>query len=136
MFVVYFTLIINSFDIFPFYHMPDELEAAAWIAEITTDEDILLAEFPMCNLLPRYGKGRVFNGHFDLTVDMEGKSELVETFWQADTSDQWRQAFVDEWGFTYIYQGPYENTYTSGAPLVLPYEIIYQTDTDRIYRVP
>ena len=53
-----------------------------WLAEITTDEDLLLAEFPMCNFLPRYGKGRVFNGHFDLTVDMEGKSELVETFWQ------------------------------------------------------
>jgi hypothetical protein len=103
---------------------------------MTTDEDLLLAEFPLCNILPRYGNGRVFNGHFDLTVDMEGKFELVEEFWLPETSNQWRQDFIDTWGVTYIYQGRFENSHNDGEPLTLPYEIIYETEIDRIYRVP
>ncbi len=78
LFITYFTMVINSYHIFPYYNKQIELDTAAWLAEVTTDEDLLMAEFPMCNLLPRYGKGRVFSGHFDLTVDMEGKSELVK----------------------------------------------------------
>ncbi|MFN2145877.1 MAG: hypothetical protein ACK2T7_11045 [Anaerolineales bacterium] len=136
LFITYFTMVINSYHIFPYYNKQIELDAAAWLSEVTTDDDLLMAEFPLCNLLPRYGKGRVFNGHFDLTVDMEGKSELVEKFFLPQTSDQWRQDFINQWGITYIYQGRYENAHSEDTSLILPYEIIYQTESDRIYRVP
>jgi hypothetical protein len=136
LFITYFTMVINTYPIFPYYNKQIELDAAAFLADITTDDDLLLAEFPMCNLLPRYGDGRVFNGHFDLTVDMEGKSELVEMFFLPQTSDQWRQQLIDRWGITYIYQGRYENAHSEGEMLQLPYEVIYQTENDLIYRVP
>jgi hypothetical protein len=136
LFIIYLLNVFINFISFPYYNQQTELDAAAYLSEMTTDEDLLLAEFPLCNILPRYGNGRVFNGHFDLTVDMEGKFELVEEFWLPETSNQWRQDFIDTWGVTYIYQGRFENSHNDGEPLTLPYEIIYETEIDRIYRVP
>jgi hypothetical protein len=135
-FIFYFTITINSYEIYPFYQNQSEMEAAAWLAEITTDDDLLLAEFPLCNLFPRFGKGRVFNGHFDLTKDMDRKFYLSGQFWNPETSDQWREDFIAKWGVSYIYQGPTEAAHADGEIFDLPYEIIHETEDFRIYQVP
>ena len=106
------------------------------MAKRTIDDDLILAEFPFNNLFPRFGKGRVFHGHFDLTVDLEGRFEIMKSFWSPETSDEWRKNFIEEWGFTYLYQGHYENEHNGGIPLDFPYEVIYQTDTVTIYQLP
>ncbi|MEJ2488069.1 MAG: hypothetical protein P8Y68_20315, partial [Anaerolineales bacterium] len=136
MFVTYFFLEVNSFYTFPYYNRVETDESVRWLAEITTDDDLILAEFPFNNLLPRYAKGRVYHGHFDLTVDLEGRFKTMETFWSPETSDQWRQELIEEWGFTYLYQGYFENAHNDGMPLQFPYEVIYQSEQVMIYRLP
>jgi hypothetical protein len=135
-FVLYFFLAINTYPIFPYYNRVEDVSAARWLGETTTDQDLVLATFPFNNLLPRYGKGRVFFGHFDLTIDMEGRFEIMDKFWDPETPDSWRQEFIDEWGFTYIYQGYYENARAGDTRLKFPYEVIYATDEVTIYRLP
>ena len=136
LFVVFSFLVSNTYQIFPYFNRVEDVAAAQWLAETSTDEDLILASFPVNNLLPRYANGHVFHGHFDLTINIEDRFETMEVFWDPQIPDRWRQDFIDEWGFTYIYQGYYENALSGDVPLEFPYEVIYSTDEVIIYKLP
>jgi hypothetical protein len=136
MFVLYFSLVVNSYPIFPYYNRPADQAAISWLGEVTRDDDLVLAAFPANNLLPRYGKGRVFNGHFDLTLDLESKTKTMDIFWNPNTPPAWRETFIKDWGFDYLYQGYYENARNDGHQLSFPYKVIYKTNEVTIYQLP
>lgn len=119
---------------FPFYYQENEIAAVRWLAERTTTDDVVLADYPISNLIPRYSPARVFIGHLNLTIDLEEKQALLFQFWDPDTSPSWRSAFIEEWGVSYIYFGPFEME-SSNATFIPPGDLIYDVEGVKIYRL-
>ena len=126
----------NALDIpdFPLYLPCSEAEAADWLAEHADPDQLVLAYYPMGNYLPRVYPGKMFLGQLDFTTDLDNKLANVEQFWREETQDEWRRAFLQEWGINYIYQGQYENSIRQGD-IVPPGKIIFQNDQVTIYQV-
>jgi len=120
---------------FPFYYPSEEIQAAVWLAENTDEEDIVLAYYPMGNYLPREISGKVFLGHLNLTIDLGGKLEDINTFWDEDTPQEWREGFLHRWKITTIYLGGYENSIIA-SPIVPPGKVVYQNNHVTIYNFP
>lgn len=125
----------NALDIpdFPLYLSRSEVDAANWLAEQSDSGQLVLAYYPMGNYLPRVFSGKVFLGQLDFTTDLDDKLSDVEQFWREDTSNEWRSAFLQEWGIDYIYQGQYENSLRQGN-VIPPGKIAFQNDQVIIYQ--
>ena len=119
---------------FPYYMPTSEREAAVWLTDNTNANDVVLAYYPVGNYLPSLSNTPVFMGQFFLTLNFEEKVEMVEQFWTADTSDEWRQNFIEEWQITHIYQGQYEQQLMQGD-IKLPGKIVYDQNGIIIYEV-
>ena len=89
----------------------------------------------MGNYIPRNIPGKVFLGHLNLTIDLDNKLEAVETFWDAGTSQEWRENFLEEWRITLIYQGKYEKLLSEDL-IIPPGEVAYKNDTVTVYSIP
>jgi hypothetical protein len=123
-----------SIQNYPYYFPHTEIDAASFLAEKTTPEDIVLADYPIGNYLPRLSEARVFAGHLNLTIDLDDKLALMNTFWNPSTSDEWRESFLQEWGITYLYQGAFENSRFEGS-INIPGAVIYEEDGIMIYKI-
>ena len=117
---------------FPNYYAIQEIKAAEFLAGRASKEDIILAHYPIGNYLPRIAPARAFLGHLNLTLDLDDKMALLEKFWDADTSNAWREAFVEKWEINYIYSGSAEKLLQS-QPVQLPFPIIYNKNEIIIY---
>lgn len=119
---------------FPTYIPQTEAAAMQWLSQHVSEEDVVLADYPTGNYLPRLIRGKVFLGQLDFTTDLDGKLTQLNTFWHEDTPVEWRSAFLEEWGIDYIYQGSYERQIMRGE-VIPPGEIVYDRDGIFIYRV-
>lgn len=119
---------------YPLFLPEADARAVAWLARHTTADDLVLAHYPVGNSMPGQAPARVFLGHAYLTLDMEEKVALVETFWQPETTAVWREQFLAEWGITLIYAGTYEQA-LGGAGVVPPGRLVYNSDGVLIYAV-
>jgi uncharacterized membrane protein len=73
-------------------------------------------------------------GHFGFTLNFPEKVKLVEQFWDANTSAEWRQSFIQEWQITHIYVGGYERQLMQ-ENITPPGEVVYDQDGVMIYEV-
>jgi hypothetical protein len=120
---------------FPFYYPAEEIQAAEWLAKNTDEDGIILAYYPLGNYLPREIPGKVFLGHLNLSIDLEDKLEDIETFWDVDTPQEWRDGFLSSWKITTVYQGKYENA-LSDTSITPPGQVVFQNDLVTIYSLP
>ncbi|MEN8240560.1 MAG: hypothetical protein ABFS17_01465 [Chloroflexota bacterium] len=117
---------------YPHYYSKADVKAVEFLAERTTSNDLVLADYLIGNYLPRESEARVFAGHLNLTMELEEKLELYTIFWLPETSISWRQAMAEEWGIGYIYR----NASISGVMHdQIPGTVIYQDGDLTIYRV-
>ncbi|MCB8942622.1 MAG: hypothetical protein H6658_02485 [Ardenticatenaceae bacterium] len=121
-------------DDFPYYMPAHERTAMLWLAEQVDEQAIVLAYYPVGNYLPGLGNVRVFMGHFGFTINFPEKAEMVEQFWQSQTSRAWREAFIEEWQITHIYVGQYERQLMQ-SEVIPPGERVYDQDDIQIYEV-
>ena len=119
---------------YPIYLPTTELEAAAWLANNSDDNDLILSDYPIGNYLPSIDNTRVFFGQFFLTLHFDEKEQQVLRFWDAQTPDSWREEFIREWNITHVYQGQFEKDLINGE-INIPGQIIYQTENVTIYDV-
>lgn len=120
---------------FPYYMPQSEITAMNWLATQTqADTDVILAYYPVGNYFPILSSTHVFMGQLAFTVHFNEKSALVEQFWQTQTTNEWRQAFLDEWHVTYVYEGVYEDALHEGS-ITPPGELVYDQEGVKIYRV-
>ncbi len=120
---------------YPSYYPSEEIEAMRWMGENTDAHDLILASYPIGNYLPRLISGKVFLGHLNLTIDLENKLVDLEKFWDENTPQEWKEIFIEEWGFTYIYQGKYEKE-LGGVGVIQLGEVVYENEKVKIYAVP
>lgn len=119
---------------FPHYMPVGEQKAMEWLVDNVDEGDLVLAYYPVGNYLPILGNIRVFMGHFGFTLNFNEKVDQVEQFWNANTSDAWREAFIAQWQITYIYEGRYEQQIMHGETTP-PGDIVYDQDGVVIYQV-
>lgn len=121
---------------FPNYLPTADVEAAQWLA-VNTDpaQDLVLAYYPLGNFLPVVADTPVFLGQFFWTPNFNDKLTRIEQFWDISTSSDWREAFLDEWGITYIVLGSFEQGLAAGA-IQPPGKLVYDKSGVRIYEYP
>ena len=119
---------------YPYFYSSKDVNAVAFLAEQTTEEDIVLVDYPMGNYLSRVSKASPFVGHLNLTIDLDNKLALLDTFWDPATSIEWRENFIQEWGVTYVYQGTFESG-RSEELANIPGIVIYHEEGIIIYRI-
>jgi hypothetical protein len=132
-----FLLMIQSVTIrrdLPNYMPISEREAAAWLAEQTTEEDLVLSYYPVSNYLPAVGNTHVFAGQFFLTPDFDYRLELVEQYLNENTADSWRRKLIRDWGITHVYVGRYEKEVMVGN-ITPEGKAIYKNGDITIYKV-
>ncbi len=117
---------------YPYYYSENDISAVQWLAERSTDEDLILADYPIGNLIPRYSNARVFLGHLNLTIDLAKKQEMIHKFWGRDTSLAWKLELIDAWDVTYLYYGKFEKNYSDGLFLP-PGKLVYDQDNIQIF---
>lgn len=119
---------------FPYYIPDTEIQALHWLGENTTSSDLVLSEYPIGSIAPRYLPAKVFIGHLNLTIDLPNKRNQVLTFWDDETSTEERMNLIDQWGITYVYQGVFENN-ISEKEVTPPGDLVYENEDVFIYAV-
>jgi hypothetical protein len=117
---------------YPIFLPQADMQAISWLAEKTTQEDLILANYPVGNYLPRETSAHVFIGQPFLTLDLPGKFSDLSKFWQEETEPTWRERFLSDWEVTHIYYGTYEQELTT-ADVIPPGQLIYDADGIKIY---
>jgi hypothetical protein len=117
---------------FPVYIPNTEIQALQWLGENTTASDLVLAEYPMSSIAPRYIPAKVFIGHLNLTIDLTDKRNQVLSFWNDTTTLDDRMQLINQWGITYVYQGFYEKN-ISGTEITPPGNLVYTNGDVSIY---
>lgn len=134
LFVIWTTSTPLSNPGYPYYLPQKEVAAVEWLSEQTSEVDLVFAEYPISNFIPRYSPARVFLGHLNLTLNLENKLNLEQQFWDPATDPSWRSKFLKDWGITYIYYGEYEKAHSIEL-IPIPGQIIYNQDGIQIFRV-
>jgi hypothetical protein len=118
------------------YYASGEADAVDWLNENTQDTDTVLASYKIGRFIPAYAGNRVFMGHIIETVDIDQKRELAGTFFQVNTSDEFRQRLLSEYGIRYVFHGPREKEMGDFQPSTCQYLLpVYRNSEVIIYRV-
>jgi len=120
----------------PMFRDGGEIAALDWLSARATYADVVLSAYATGNYLPTRVSARVFIGHGPETVHLEAKRPLVAKFYAAETGDDWREAFLREWGITYVFVGPFERelgtAHLSGQNYL---RLEYDSEGYQVYRV-
>ncbi len=92
----------------PIFRDGGEVAALNWLNGQAAYDDVVLCAFETGNYLPARVASRTFIGHGPETVNLQQKRPLVDQFYSDAASDGWREAFLREWGITYVIVGPVE----------------------------
>jgi len=118
------------------YFKQDEVEAVDWLQENTERTDTVLACHKMGLLIPARAGNRVFVGHPVESLQADYKRQLLESFFQDGTSDDFRRNLLTEYGIRYLFHGPLERQLgefdASRAAYLTP---AYRNTSVTIYRV-
>jgi len=124
----------------PIFHQGMELEALDWLAAHTQPSDIVLSSYEVGNYIPARAGNRVFWGHGPETIHAEEKENIVRQFFQAQTSDAYREEILRRYNIAYLFYGPAERALGDFQPAARPYlqgvfangpYTIYEVNPDR-----
>jgi hypothetical protein len=105
----------------PIYRDTAEVAALDWLDERVDFDHVVLAAHGTGNYLPARVGARAFVGHGPETVRFSEKKALVARFFQAPTSDAWRQGLLDEYGVDYVFWGAAERQLGTFDPQAASY---------------
>jgi len=92
---------------FPRYLSRDIVSALDWLAE-QGDPSAVFASYPLASVVPARTHHRVYAGHLYLTLDLDGKLEALQGFFQADTPDSSRERLLRSHHIRYLIHTPLE----------------------------
>ncbi|WP_420631470.1 hypothetical protein [Candidatus Leptofilum sp.] len=119
-----------------FFRPAAEIETVNWLRENGEGTAVVLGSYQTGNLVAAQTGQRVMLGHWAETVDFVGKETAVNQFFNASTSDTWRQNLLHEFGIDTIWYGPCEQELGDFAPETAVYLTpIYQNKSITIFSV-
>ncbi len=112
------------------------VEASAWMAEHTAEEDVVLSSLETGNFLAGQIRGRVVVGHRAGTLDSRPKEALVHSFFAPSATPEDRLRLAAELKATHVFLGPRERA-LGGEPLTPDqgFRLVYDREGVQIYRI-
>lgn len=92
----------------PVYRPADEVEAFISLTDKNTRENIVLASYQTSNAIPAWAAVYVLTGHGPESIHLDEISPRIEAFYQVQTTDSERTAFIEDMGIDYVFWGPNE----------------------------
>jgi len=109
-----------------------------YLASVTTEEQtpIVVSSYENGNRLPAYVPLRTVLGHWCMTAYIEERRQDVTQFFDAQTPEQERLAFLQSFGITHVYYGQKERELGAFDPSQSDvFTPVYESDTVTIYAV-
>lgn len=126
---------LSRYD-YPYYLHRDEIAALQWLDDQTSSEAVVLSAYETGRYVPSVAGKRAFLGHWAQTVDFYSKRELVDEFFDVDTSDLRRQQILQQYSVDYVLYGPAEQILGDYVPddsaLLSP---VFSASGARVYAV-
>ena len=106
----------------PPYYMPvDTIAAYDFLETQVQPEDVVLSSVTVGQYIPMLTGARSFLGHWAQTLDYFGKTEMMESFFNASTGDDVRQNILREYSVDYVLYTPQEQAFGTFDPASAPY---------------
>ncbi|MFW6184855.1 MAG: glycerol-3-phosphate acyltransferase, partial [Chloroflexota bacterium] len=122
--------------LWPVLTLPGLAAAVVWLRDNTAREAVVLAAYQTGNYVAARAGNRVVLGHWAETMDFVQKQQAVERFFRIDTSDEWRQALLREYGVDYVWHGPPEGWIGDFEPGAADYlQPVHRVGEVVVYRV-
>jgi hypothetical protein len=83
----------------------DESAALDWLAQNAAPDDVVLSAAEVGQYIPSQVGARAFLAHWAMTKGLYEKQGIVQDFFETDTSDDQRQAIIQEFGVDYVFMG-------------------------------
>jgi uncharacterized membrane protein len=93
---------------YPYYLYKDELSAMKWLETNAKPDEVVLSSLTTGQYIPALTGTNAFLAHWAQTLDFYGKSEMVQEFFNAATSDARRQQILQNYHVRYVFYGPAE----------------------------
>ncbi len=120
----------------PLFRSADELDAVQWVRANLPETAVILTAYQSGNYIAGQGAARVVLGHWAETVDYEGKTAVVNEFFNAETDNTRRQAILQTYNVSFLWHGPREQELGSFNPQLASYlHSVYHNDTITLYAV-
>jgi len=111
-------------------------EAYEALGSLASGGEAVMASFETGNVLPAWAPVRVLIGHGPESVGLTEARKQVETFYAADTTDDFRKSILDAHEVRFVFAGPYERGLGDWDPAEAPYLVsVYSSDRYRIFAV-
>ena len=120
----------------PLIRPMDELTATDWLKDNGDLSLNVIGEYQTGNYVAAWAGNHVVTGHWTETVDYPRKEAEVAQFYDGQTSDEWRQALIEQYQIGYVWHGPREQELGDFDPTTAVYlQPIYENNTITIYKV-
>jgi hypothetical protein len=111
----------------PVYLSYDEVRGLEWLAEHTSEEDVVLCSSLTGSHIPAWAPARVVAGHWAETLDFPAYVQMVAIFFAPGLLPRLRAQILHATGATYVWWGQYERflqraaaEQAVGEPVVVP----------------
>ena len=120
----------------PFFRPTDELTATDWLKENAPDTAVIIGDYQTGNFVAAHAGQRVMLGHWAETIDYDQKETAVSKFYDAATSNEWRNTLISDYNIEYVWHGPREQELGSFNPAEFDnLEAVYSNDSITIYAI-
>jgi len=123
------------------YYSSDEIQGYDWLMTHTDIDDLVFAaskagEFGSGGKVVAVTGRRVFTGHWIETAHFKDKVLQIEQFYDPETTDAWRQNFLEEINASYVWYDEHDQSIGCWNPSTAAYlEAAFVSKTVIIYRV-
>ncbi len=118
-------------------YVPDDIWTAwDWIKTNTPQDSVILSGFESGTSIAGRGERRVVIGHWVETAEFDAKMVLVQRFFSAETTDDWRLEFLRSQSADYVWYSDREKSLGSWQPAQADYlQEVYAVPDVTIYAV-
>lgn len=93
---------------YPYYLYHDDVQALQWLEANRAPDDVVLSSLNTGHYIPGLTGAKAFLSNAVMTMDYHQKYELVQAFYDADTSDEQRAEFLHQYDIRFVFHGPAE----------------------------
>lgn len=100
---------------YPWYLEKKTVEAMEWLDKNSHSQEVVFASRKTGNFIPRFSGNKAFIGHWDQTINLAEKQEVVKNFFAGKLSLHEQRRLFENYGVEYIFFGPYEKAITKDS---------------------
>lgn len=121
---------------FPYFLSTEMEQAFQFLNARANKNDVALSSYAVGNFIPARSGNTVYLGHYDQTLNIAQKQKDAETFFDTNTSCEWRRTFLKKHRIRYVFFSPEEQALrrlqTLSCPFLTP---VFRSGSVTIYKL-